>query len=42
MIWINNEEKMKKLSAECDEISNRQKKIQKQKRDILVKIGNKK
>ncbi len=42
MIWLNNEEKMKKLSAECDEISHRQKKIQKQKRDILVKIGNKK
>ena len=42
MIWLNNEEKMKKLSAECDEISHRQKKIQKQRRNILVKIGNKK
>ena len=42
LIWLNNEGKMKKLNADCDEISNRQKKLKAQRRNILLKIGNRK
>ena len=42
LIYLNNEGKMKKLSVECDEISNRQKKIKNQRRNIILKIGNRK
>lgn len=39
LIWLNNEGKMKKLTAECDEISHREKKIKRQRRRILLKIS---
>ena len=42
LIWLNNEGKMKKLSAECEEISDRQRKVLSKKRKILLKISNKK
>ena len=42
LIWLNNEGKMKKLSVECDELSNRQKKIKNKRRNIILKIGSRK
>ena len=39
LIWQNNEGKMKKLNAECDEISFRQKQLRNQRRDILLKMS---
>ena len=42
LVWQNNEGKMKKLNAECDDISHRQKKLQNKRRNIIIKIGNKK
>ena len=39
LIWQNNEGKMKKLNAECDEISFRQKQLKNQRRDILLKMS---
>ncbi len=39
LICQNNEGKMKKLSAECDDISLRQKKLKNQRRNILLKIS---
>ena len=42
LIWLNNEGKMKKLSAECEDISNRQRRILSKRRKILFKISNKK
>ena len=39
LICQNNEGKMKKLSAECDDITLRQKKLKNQRRNILLKIS---
>lgn len=40
LVWLKNEENMKKLSVECEEINKRKKEIENQRKNLLIRISN--